>query len=151
MSDRWPCLTLWQPWGSAIGPAPADKDTENRGWGTAYRGLLFIHAGKRVEWSAPARAWHAAGLGPPPHGARRSAWLASVPQGAVVAVVRLVDCHEDCGGECSTWAIPGQWHWVLAERRRLPVPGPAVGKQGLWWLPEDVEKAVREQLEASGG
>ena len=145
-TTRMLALTLWQPWGSAFGPAPSDKDTENRGWGTTYRGLLAIHAGKRVEWSAPAKAWHAAGLGPPPYGAKRSAWLASLPQGAVVAVARLVDCHE-CDGECSPWAIPGQWHWVLAERRRLARPVPAVGQRGLWRLPENAAEAVREQME----
>jgi hypothetical protein len=149
VADRWPALTLWQPWASAIGPWPEDKDVENRTWETTYRGMLLIHAGKRVEWSAPRKAWNATGLGPPPHGARRSAWLASLPKGAIVAVARLADCHEDCGGVCSPWAIAGQCHWVLADARRLPRPVPATGKQGLWWLPEDVEKAVREQLEDS--
>lgn len=37
-------LTLWQPWASAI--AAGLKRVETRGWSTAYRGRMAIHAAK---------------------------------------------------------------------------------------------------------
>ena len=81
-----------------------------------------------------------------------------MPFGAVVAVANVTGCHsgdletvfgDGNGGlrpPCSPWAIPGQWHIELADVRPLPEPVPAKGALGLWRLPEDVEKAVREQL-----
>lgn len=36
-------LTIRQPWAGRI--AHGDKRVENRTWGTAYRGLLLVHAG----------------------------------------------------------------------------------------------------------
>lgn len=58
------CLTIKQPWASLIirPDLPAGsperkawlasklrKDIENRTWGTSYRGLLYIHAGKQYD------------------------------------------------------------------------------------------------------
>lgn len=42
------CLTVRQPWASAI--FLCGKDVENRTGTTNYRGPLAIHAGKMVEW-----------------------------------------------------------------------------------------------------
>lgn len=146
----WPVLTVWQPWASAIGPGPNGKDTENRGWSTAYRGPFWIHAGMHVQWDAPAAVWHAAGLvAPPPGRVGRAPWLGSLVRGAVVAVARLADCHEDCGETCSPWAIQDQYHFALANRHRLPDPVKAVGQRKFWRLPEDVEAQARKQLEAT--
>lgn len=83
--------------------------------------------------------------------------------GAVLAVATVAECHhsEDCmlpasvvpacgRTGCSPWAARGQYHWVLADVRPLPEPVACNGKLNLWKLPEDVERAVREQLEAIG-
>jgi hypothetical protein len=52
---------------------------------------------------------------------------------------------------CSPWAARGRHHIELAGVRPLAEPVPCKGALGLWRLPEDVEKAVREQLEARNG
>jgi hypothetical protein len=39
------CISLWQPWASLV--AVGAKRIETRGWATAYRGRLGIHAAKR--------------------------------------------------------------------------------------------------------
>lgn len=49
---------------------------------------------------------------------------------------------------CDPWAMSGQFHIELADVRPIPEPVPCRGMLGLWRLPEDVEKAVRGQLEA---
>lgn len=143
-------LTVRQPWASCI--AFGGKDIENRSWSTPHRGLVAIHAGKGVDWDVPDHAWTSAGLAPYRKGARRAAWTASLPLGAVVAIARLADCHDATGTDycsCSTWAMAHQWHWELADVRPLPQPVPCKGALGLWNLPEDIEAAVTAQLEAS--
>ena len=50
---------------------------------------------------------------------------------------------------CSDWSAWGQCHWLLDNVRPLPDPVPCKGMLGLWRLPDEVEKAVREQLEES--
>ena len=146
-------LTIKQPWAGAI--TFGGKRVENRSWPTAYRGLLAIHAGVSVDWDAAEMAWPAAGLAPYVAGAPRKAWTASFPLGAVVAVAELTGCHTRyhiCNPTgipqtvCSDWAQWGQCHWLLANVRPLPRPVPCKGMLGLWRLPEDVEKAVREQI-----
>ena len=47
----------------------------------------------------------------------------------------------------SMWAQWPGWHWVLADVRPLDEPVPCKGRQGLWTLPDDVERKVRERLE----
>ena len=50
---------------------------------------------------------------------------------------------------CSKWAQIDQWHWQLANVRPLAEPVPAKGALGLWKVPDDIESAVRGQLEAA--
>lgn len=139
-------LTVRPPWSVAI--ARAWKLTENRGWATRYRGLLAIHSGTTVATEAYAF---------PPLAALWTTATA-MPCGAVIAVATLEDCHqaaacrERCGpGMCSEWAMPGYaYHWALRGVQALPEPVPCDGKQRLWRLPDDVEEAVRAQLEEAG-
>ncbi len=156
-------LTVRQPYAWAI--AEGFKPVENRGWRTNYRGLLAIHAAGRFDDGFPGfpardadrkyRALKAqallAGAFPPEAvrlGFRR-----------VVAVARLTGIHHasECmapEGEpprvlCCPWAIHGEHHWELPDVWPLdPVPCHP-GMLGLWRLPEDVEKAVRAQLEGA--
>jgi hypothetical protein len=157
MADEMRALTVKQPYAWAI--ACAGKGVENRTWGTAYYGLLAIHAAKAV---------HREGLDDPriiQAIADRGFDIdkAASQQGAVVAVAVLFDCHpcpDDSGlsgchtqelgySLCSEWAQDGQFHWRLRAVRPLPQPVPCRGMLGLWRLPEDVEKAVRAQLEVA--
>lgn len=151
VTDEVRALTVRQPFASAI--IFGGKDVENRGWGTRYRGRLLIHAGMGVDWKASAMAWTAAGLTPPPPAGRfdRSAWLASLPLGRIIGTVILASCHHESTEQprlsCSPWGMPDQYHWDLIRARPLPEPVPCKGALSLWRLPENVEKAVREQLE----
>lgn len=156
MSGGMRALTVQEPWASAIIYGP--KDVENRPWATAHRGTLWIHAAKRVDWSASRDAWLAAGLPPPPSSGRfdRSAWTGSLPLGKVIGSVEMTDCHplyKDCNlftgipqVTCSPWAIWGQCHWMLDGKRPLPEPVPCRGSLGLWRLPEDIAAKVQAQL-----
>jgi len=152
MSEPMRALSVRQPWAWAICHG---KDVENRSRGTRYRGLLAIHASKSapyredVEDPRIAALITANGLDDP-----------ASAQGAVVAVAELTGCHEPghClevrpgqnAGQCSPWAHASQFHWQITNVRPLPEPVPCKGMLGLWRLPDDVEKVVRDQLEESG-
>jgi len=136
----------------------------------AYRGPLWLHAGARSRWDPAGehsqlvrRAWNswvrtrpdaAELLGGP----TRNCHL--IRFGAVSALAVVTGCHHATacpasGGDdiwplCSPWAAYGQWHIELADVRPLPEPVPCRGMLGLWRLPDDVEKAVREQLSEDG-
>jgi hypothetical protein len=162
-------LTVKQPWGHFI--AHCGKAVENRTWETRYRGLLAIHAGAYSGWDKNAEtslvaleAWKR-WAGVPATGKlaaplTRGDAYSFFSFGAVIAVAEVAGCHhsDECmhaeylvpPGQrtgCSPWAVRGQWHIELANVVPLGEPVPCKGKLGLWWLPEDVEKAVRAQLE----
>lgn len=152
MAEPMRALSVRQPWAWAICHG---KDVENRSRGTRYRGLLAIHSSKsapyKVDLDDPriVDLIVADGLDDP-----------AAAQGAVVAVAELAGCHlsPDFGGTCgatrplcSPWAVRDQYHWLLAGVRPLAQPVPCRGMLGLWSLPDDVEKAVRAQLETGDG
>jgi hypothetical protein len=159
-------LTVQQPFAWAI--AYAGKDVENRPWRTAWRGLVAIHAGldmhpghfpaRTDEGLAAARALDKLGgrnnVWNPRHLVKTSLGPVHHPGlalGAVIAVAVIAGCHhestEQPANSCSPWGMPGQFHWQLARVRPLAEPVPCRGRQRLWRLPGDVEKAVRAQLE----
>jgi hypothetical protein len=148
-------LTVKQPWAHAI--RNGEKDVENRSWSTEYRGPVAIHAGQSFddgyEDSYPVPA-----VGFP----------LSLTRGAVIAVVDLVNVHrghaptessmtniDSCFqagkpfGPCSVWAQPHNFHWVLANPRRLTVPLPLTGGLGLRDLDPDVEARIIAALEGT--
>jgi ASCH domain len=147
-------LSIRQPWTWAI--ACAGKTVENRTWGTEYRGLLAIHASKTrprqedLDSDLIIDAVEACGF---------VIDEAASGSGAIVAVAELSGCHlsPDFGGTCgatrplcSPWAVRDQYHWVLTDVRRLPVPVPCKGALKLWTLPGDVERAVLDQIGVPG-
>jgi hypothetical protein len=130
-------LTLWQPWATLI--ALGRKRLETRGWVTAYRGSLAIHAARRPPDPGLLAA-------EPFAGALRDALARGpLPRGAVVAVARLVDVLPITPAlvagltqEERAFGIygPCRWAWRLEEVRLLDPPIPARGAQGLWsWRP----------------
>lgn len=167
MADHWPALTIRQPWCWAIthdAAAPRHhKPVENRTWPTRYRGPLWLTAGARSRWDPAGAAsplvqaaWaaHLIGQGRAQEstdypGLRRSTLLMDF--GAVVALAQLAGCHHAsaCGRDgrlCSRWAVPGQFHFVLRELRRLAEPVPVYGSRKLWALSWDADAAARAQL-----
>lgn len=141
-------LSIQQPWAAAI--AYGTKRVENRTWTVPLWIIgqtIAIHASKKPDISAR-----------PPVG---ESWPdRKMHLGAVIAVARVTaDCHhsDECMfpagavppgllSGCSPWAVRGQFHIELASVRPLADPVPCKGALGLWRLPGDVEKAVREQL-----
>jgi hypothetical protein len=123
-------LTIRQPWAAAI--TFADKRVENRVWPSSYRGPVLIHAGTTLDRRhGPMAAAVVRGL--------------QLDMGAVLAVARITDCHED-DGECTPWSATGHFHHVLDEVTALPLPIPWTGAQGLWVPPPPLLDKVREQL-----
>jgi hypothetical protein len=139
-------LTVRQPFAWAI--AEGGKTVENRSQGTSMAtdgGVFAIHSAMTAGDPLQVPAFISASRTSP-----------AAALGAVIAVVRLESVHvafagPGCTAErpCSPWAImrTGLRHWVLSNPRTLAEPVPCKGKLGLWRLPEDVEKAVRAQLE----
>lgn len=119
-------LTVRSPWAWAI--IHGGKGVENRSRRTTHRGELYIHAG--LGWSQDGlEALKARGL---PVG---EAYAAA---GMVIGTVDLVSVHhaDECENSCSTWALPGRYHWLLENRKPLAHPFAATGRLGLWNLPE---------------
>jgi hypothetical protein len=147
-------LSVRQPYAGAI--IWFGKDRENRPRRMNYRGPLLIHASlPEPVWGEFLTVRDTAALPPEWTDARRA-------RGAVLGEVTVTGCHhaDDCfqGWKvprreryCSPWAQLGKFHIELSEARPLLEPVPCKGKLGLWRLPEDVEKAVREQLEEVPG
>lgn len=123
-------LTISQPYASLI--ASGEKWIENRQWETKYRGPLAIHAGKGTQYLDRKQ-------------------LVGYPAG-VVAVANLAACFsladlDRLGDRLATVGLTiddvrqhehaeGPWCWLLREVRRLRVPYPCGGAQGLWrWEP----------------
>ena len=115
-------LTIRQPWAELI--VRGRKNVENRTWSTNHRGLLVIHAGQGFDDHEPRVR------GP-------------LDSGAIIGVVNVVGCIE---GSKSRWALPGQWHWLLRDARRLSKPIPYRGKLGLWDVDPDTERLIRSRL-----
>jgi hypothetical protein len=125
----WRVLSVQQPWAAAI--ISGVKPVENRTWATTHRGPLLIHASTRPDWEAPAWAWTAAGLEPPPADGRfvKKHRAAAIPTGVILGSVTLTGVVDDSP---SVWAQPDQRHWLMSDPEPWPVPVPAAGKLLLW-------------------
>lgn len=150
-------LTLWQPYASLIGIGA--KSIETRGWGTAYRGPLLIHAAKRADLDIVADCGRAQavlsrlGFEPASPHARRLARRNLVETlGRALAVATLADCRpmfaapSELDGEFGHFG-PGRHGWVLEDVRPLPEPIPWKGGQGLWSVPPELLHRVHSALE----
>jgi ASCH domain len=107
-------LTIRQPWASLM--VAGEKDVENRGWTTRYRGALAIHAGQRLDEDL--KPWQRSIV-------QR---IDDLPRGAIIGIVDLVDVVRDSR---SQWAEPGSYHWLLTNPRPIE-PVPMRGRLGLW-------------------
>lgn len=123
-------ITVRQPWASAI--FECGKDVENRSWGTAYRGRLWIHAAVRPYRSTI-----------PPVLDRRM--RRDGPRGVIIGSVTLVDVLEPPVRKSpSVWAQRGAYLWILADPRPLRQPIPWTGRLGI--IPVDPADLRRRQM-----
>jgi hypothetical protein len=121
-------LTLYQPWGTAM--RHALKAAETRSWGTPYRGLLAIHAGKKLDKDYLAML--------------PAELRGDVPTGVVLGVVDLLLVERMTAGvvEKVEASLPTEYAWGNWQVGRYawwtkPVvwfrePIPARGSLGLW-------------------
>jgi hypothetical protein len=145
-------LSLWQPWATLM--AYDLKKIETRHWPTKYRGLIAIHAAKKIVRPADINT---------------SAWIfpaldylglewESLPTGSILAVRKLVDCNElkHCGGAPNAPKISqgsmekyfgdyrdGRYEWVTENIRTFKKPIPFTGRQGLFNVPDEALRVCR--------
>ncbi len=141
-------LTIRQPWLFAI--ERLGKSVENRSWPVppqAVGTVVALHAGKTMDWDAEF-----------PDGADWRGKGYSLRLGGITSIARIAGCHPRyhiCNRTgipqtvCTPWSIWGQFHWLLEDVRPLAEPVPCRGALGLWTVPEEAERAVRAQLEAT--
>jgi hypothetical protein len=135
-----PCISLLQPWATLL--LAGAKRFETRGWQTAHRGRLAIHAGRRFPPAAHAlcrsepfrNLLHAAGCDDPE----------ALPLGAVLGTVELVRCSRVEDLDLTTLSAqeqslgdfrPGRWVWELRDPKLLTVPVATAGRLGVFLLP----------------
>lgn len=131
--DGIPCLSLWQPWGSAM--MLGLKSNETRHWSTKYRGPLLIHAALRkidAESTEFYRQYFIEGQ-----------W-ARMPLGAILGMVELVDCVPTeslsvFGTEYNFGNYEaGRFAWQCRLIAAFETPIPYKGHQGIFKVPKSV-------------
>lgn len=135
-----PCISVAQPFATAL--VLGKKTIELRSWGTRYRGIMALHAGKR--WYGERENGKRDAVEMALHTARRLHLplpLATYPLGTIVGIVRLVRCttftpegYEQLRSQhCSTasWT-PNEYGWQFADVQALPAPVSYRGQLGLF-------------------
>lgn len=134
-------ISLWQPWASLM--AFGEKRFETRGYPTAAKGQLAIHAAKKQDRDCLALCLEEPFTSALILGGIET--ISDLPFGAVVAIGKLVGCHkvEDVRDSLSAKERAfgdyrdGRFAWEFELTERLEIPVPALGKQGFWfWNPK---------------
>jgi hypothetical protein len=141
-------ITLWQPWAGLV--ANGWKECETRGWYTAYRGPLAIHAAARPADPADI-SYFTFAL------AKYGQQMPELLYGVVVATCEMVACLPSALVECKAkqlhasftprhgWEVEkifgnyeaGRWAWIFHNVQPLEKPATARGARKLWdWSPK---------------
>jgi hypothetical protein len=118
-------LSVHQPWAWAI--VHGIKGIENRSRRTYYRGPLLIHASKSRRELGDDYSELLPGLPP----------VEELPFGAIVGIVRLVDCVSLDEVEGDRFAT-GPWCWLLEEAQPIASEIAWGGQRGLFDFPHDI-------------
>lgn len=124
-------ISLWQPWASLwLSPA---KVHETRHWSTNYRGMLAIHAAKRLVSNCGLEVDEicCAGFG--------AGWRLHLPRGAFIGVLDLTDCVstnqcrpiDSLDYACGDWS-GDRFAWRRGRFWSLREPIPFKGRQGFF-------------------
>ena len=154
-------LTLWRPWPNAI--FKHGKLVENRTWAppdSLVGQWLAIHAGKAVDGEGIVRCMEI--LKGRAVAYAHDAQDLCGPSSVIVGVVRVrgwvcrnqirESAHDKLPHDLARAALDSPWFcgpfgWVFDFPTRCPSPVPCTGHQGLWNLPAEVEREVRDQTE----
>ena len=101
-------ISVRQPWAWLI--IHGAKSFENRTWSTKYRGLLAIHASRKLSWEEYDAARILAVRTNTPWPA-----LADIKLGGIIGTVQLVDIVTESD---SPW-FTGPFGWVLADPKPM--------------------------------
>jgi hypothetical protein len=160
-------LTLHPEWAFAV--HKLGKRVENRSWKPPehlWRGPFAIHAGKSIG-GKPGLAATLAGLDDVAEMANHAGWWVgllsegyrfrlgtdapwiemaprTVTTSAILGVATLTS-HVATNVTGLPWKVLGQHGWVF-EYHPLPTPIPCRGAQGLWTVPGDALRQIREAL-----
>jgi hypothetical protein len=133
-------ISLWQPWASLM--VIGLKKNETRSWATKYRGLLAIHASKKVVPFKDA-------FGHLPVTLQKFLMdrivehygcYSNLPTGAVLGTVNVKGCVDTefgrfVSGEtelaCGDYT-DGRFAWLTDDSFKFDKPIPAKGMQGFW-------------------
>lgn len=131
-------LTVCQPYAELL--IAGLKPVENRKWRTAFRGRLWIHAGKSKDWLDDEEL-HPSEL----------AVMRPLVFGAIIGAVDIVDC---CSVDKLSLELQQSHHangpfcLVAQNPRRLEQPVPCRGALALWDVPADVVIQLAQQVAA---
>lgn len=130
-------LTLTQPWATLV--ISGRKRVETRGWSTAIRDRIAIHAAKNMPWWAIDAAIE---FGLDAHRLPRGAVLGTVVIADVLPTEEIRDALSDQELAYGDYG-PRRYAWLLEEPHRLETPVPAVGALGFWsWDPTESAEIV---------
>lgn len=128
-------ITLHRPWAWAI--VAGGKDIENRTWkphASVVGQRIAIHAGIHIAWQGLTMIRNLTDTHDGPFsGLPRDAFDLGIVGTAVVSGHVVASK--------SPW-FEGPVGWVLSDVRRLAVPIPCKGAQGLWNVPEEIAAQV---------
>lgn len=130
-------ITVHEPWAWAF--FLAGKDVENRSRATTHRGPLAIQVSKKQL--KPDELDEIQNFIVKAGGLLASIHVGTVDvslRGHIIGVVDVVDCLGGCLNSSSPWAIPGYYHWVITNPRRVK-PVPIVGQLGIFERDIDLE------------
>jgi activating signal cointegrator 1 len=133
-------ISLWQPWASLwLSPL---KVHETRHWSTTYRGWLAVHAAKRLVSDCGEELDE---LCMQQFGAM---WRRTLPRGAILGTVDLVDCLPTeiivpalADITCGDFSA-GRYGWKRNAWRQVPAPVPYIGRQGFFNVPDELLASV---------
>lgn len=129
-------ISLWQPWASLW--IVGRKRFETRGWSTAYRGPLVVHAAQRIcldiDEALAAICRDEFGI----------TWSHTLPRGALLGELDLINCiptarmHVCAEERAQGDFAPGRYAWEADNRRRFPHAICYRGRQRFFSVPDEL-------------
>jgi len=138
-------ITIYQPWAAFL--VAGLKRYETRSWSTGHRGEIAIHASKRAPTPEELADVYEALT----RLNRRSDAERLLSRGAVVGVATLTECTPTIwtkidDDEARLGDFSGdRFAWRMSGPVPLDEPVPCRGRQRIWTLDEETERAVRDR------